>query len=94
MGTRHSPFRDCFLGGDRLPAVQPDPQLVGKVRALALLFVLEVDEGVSPVTRAPVDVGGPLVEVGVPKALVAKPEVALVGGGFDWGRRLLVVGNA
>src|SRR6187549_124711 len=61
---------------------------LAELRALPLVLVLEIDEGLAPARRVRRDLVGPARDVGGLVALVAQAEVAVVGGLDD--RRGLV----
>ena len=71
-----------------------DHQPLRELRPQSLLFVLEVDERVLARRADPSNDAGPALDVRLLIALVAQPEVGVVGGHLDRRAQLLAVGDA
>src|SRR5580698_3514173 len=63
----------------------------GEERALARLFVLEIDKDVGAVPGARADDAGPARQILGRIALIAQPKVPVRGGDLDRGAELLAV---
>src|SRR5688500_1900877 len=75
-------------------AAQRVEQPSREFRAFSGLLVLEVDVDVTALGGPLPDHARPPLDVGWRVSLVAKAEVAVVGGDLDGGRELLAVGDA
>src|SRR5687767_6462129 len=65
-----------------------------ELRALSRLFVLEVDEDVPTARRLLLNDARPALDLVRAVALIAKPEIRVVGGDLDGRLQLLAVGDA